>query len=269
MHYSSLAQDAIIAAIAALTLAPTAAAHGHVKSISVNGQTYPGADPSWFYLPANQVVATAGWQALNQDNGFIEPANFGSSDIACHKSAKSTSVSIPVKAGDSVKLQWDTWPDSHHGPVIDYLAKVSSHSTSTSAASLSFFKIAESGLISGASPPGTWASDNLIKAGFAWTVKIPSSLAPGSYVLRHEIIGLHSAGSSNGAQNYPQCINLQVSGSGSTVPSGVPATSFYKINDPGILISIYGSLSSYKIPGPSLSSIKKMARHVRDFAIEA
>ena len=45
MHYSSLAQDAIIAAIAALTLAPTAAAHGHVKSISVNGQTYPGADP--------------------------------------------------------------------------------------------------------------------------------------------------------------------------------------------------------------------------------
>ena len=40
--------------------------------------------------------------------------------------------------------------------------------------------------------------------GFSWTVKIPSSLAPGSYVLRHEIIGLHSAGSSNGAQNYPQ-----------------------------------------------------------------
>jgi hypothetical protein len=25
---------------------------------------------SWFYLPANQVVATAGWQALNQDNGM-------------------------------------------------------------------------------------------------------------------------------------------------------------------------------------------------------
>jgi hypothetical protein len=40
--------------------------------------------------------------------------------------------------------------------------------------------------------------------GFTWTVKIPSSLAPGSYVLRHEIIALHSAGSSNGAQNYPQ-----------------------------------------------------------------
>jgi hypothetical protein len=98
----------------------------------------------------------------NKFSGFVEPAAFGTSDIACHKSAKSTSNSIPVKAGDTLKLQWDTWPDSHHGPVIDYLAKVSSHSASNSPGSLSFFKIAESGLISGASPPGTWASDTLI-----------------------------------------------------------------------------------------------------------
>jgi hypothetical protein len=45
MHYSSFAQDAIIAAVAALALAPTVAAHGHVKEISVNGKTYPGAVP--------------------------------------------------------------------------------------------------------------------------------------------------------------------------------------------------------------------------------
>jgi len=91
MHYSSFAQDAIIAAVAALALAPTVAAHGHVASISVNGKTYPGASPvcyndsiywrpaytdlssqNWFYLPANQVAATAGWLALNQDNGNDE-----------------------------------------------------------------------------------------------------------------------------------------------------------------------------------------------------
>jgi cellulase len=66
-----------------------------------------------------------------------------------------------------------------------------------------------------------------------------------------------------------QCINLVVSGSGSTVPAGTPATSLYKSNDPGILISIYSSISNYKIPGPSFSGIKKMARHVRDFAVEA
>jgi len=41
MHYS----EAIIAAVAALAFAPTAAAHGHVKEITVNGKTYPGAVP--------------------------------------------------------------------------------------------------------------------------------------------------------------------------------------------------------------------------------
>jgi cellulase len=96
----------------------------------------------------------------------VEPNSFGTSDIACHKSAKSTSTSIPVKAGDTLKLQWDTWPESHHGPVTDYLAKVSSHSPSTSAGSLSFFKIAEKGLVNGASPPGLWASDDLISESF-------------------------------------------------------------------------------------------------------
>jgi len=45
MHYSSFAQDAIIAAIAALTLAPTVAAHGYVSEISVGGKTYPGSNP--------------------------------------------------------------------------------------------------------------------------------------------------------------------------------------------------------------------------------
>ena len=60
MHYSSFAQDAIIAAVAALALAPTAAAHGHVKEISVNGQTYPGAVPvchnDYFFSDRKSVV---------------------------------------------------------------------------------------------------------------------------------------------------------------------------------------------------------------------
>jgi hypothetical protein len=43
-----------------------------------------------------------------------------------------------------------------------------------------------------------------VENGFSWNVKVPSSLASGSYVLRHEIIGLHSAGNPNGAQAYPQ-----------------------------------------------------------------
>jgi hypothetical protein len=45
MLYSSLAQDVFVVALGALALAPTAAAHGHVKEISVNGKVYPGAVP--------------------------------------------------------------------------------------------------------------------------------------------------------------------------------------------------------------------------------
>lgn len=46
-----------------------------------------------------------------------------------------------------------------------------------------------------------------------------------------------------------------VSGSGSTVPSGVPATSFYKRTDPGVLVDIYNNLMSYVIPGPKKQTL--------------
>lgn len=47
---------------------------------------------------------------------------------------------------------------------------------------------------------------DLIKNNFSWDLTIPN-LAPGNYVVRHEIIALHAAGQANGAQSYPQCIN--------------------------------------------------------------
>lgn len=89
-----------------------------------------------------------------------------------------------------------------------------------------------------------------------WLIKIPENLKPGNYVLRHELIALHSAQNKNGAQNYPQCFNLKVEGSGTELPEGVSATELYKPDDAGILVSIYGSkFKSYSIPGPEVASI--------------
>jgi hypothetical protein len=119
---------------------------------------------------------------------------------------------------------------------------------------LKWFKIDQGGLISGASPPGTWATDTLIANNNSWTVTIPPTLKTGNYVLRHEIIALHAAGSSGGAQNYPFCFNLAVTGTGSAAPSGISADSFYTPSDPGILINIYQVLTTYVIPGPTLWS---------------
>lgn len=82
-------------------------------------------------------------------------------------------------------------------------------------------------------PP--WGSDKLAKNGANWTVKIPSSLKAGEYLLRHEILGLHVAGQKNGAQFYPSCAQIVVSGSGSTdLPTGVALPGAYDPEDPGV-----------------------------------
>jgi lytic cellulose monooxygenase (C1-hydroxylating) len=101
---------------------PLASAHGFVRGVRVNGQWTAGSDPVWFYSPAGQGPVTAGWDSLNQDLGFVEPARFGTSDIACHKSATAGKNFITVPAGTTIEIFWNTWPDSHKGPIIDYIA---------------------------------------------------------------------------------------------------------------------------------------------------
>jgi hypothetical protein len=73
--------------------------------------------------------------------------------------------------------------------------------TTLPASSLRWSKISQSAIVS----PNTWVTDTLIKNNFKVSATIPKKLAPGNYVIRHEIIALHSAGNDNGAQLYPQC----------------------------------------------------------------
>ncbi|KAI0871025.1 lytic polysaccharide monooxygenase [Hypoxylon argillaceum] len=236
-----------------LPLVQLVSAHGYVAGIKVNqGAWIDGANPNWYYQPAGTAPQTPGWQALNQDNGFVAPDAFTTADIACHKSAKPGQKYIEANSGDTLTLYWNTWPDTHKGPIINYLAKCSGECTAATPGGLSFTKISEAAYLSG-SDPGTWVTDTMIAQNFTSDVEIPSGLAPGNYVLRHEIIALHSAGGADGAQNYPQCLNIKVGGSGSTaLPSGTPATDFYTPTDPGILFNLYSSFSSYPIPGPDV-----------------
>lgn len=238
--------------LSALMGAAMVAAHGHVTNIVINGVSYQGFDPfSHSYMQNPPTVV--GWTASNTDNGFVDPASFSSPDIICHKSATNAGGHAVVAAGDKIFIQWDTWPESHHGPVIDYLADCGDEGCEkVDKTTLKFFKISEKGLIDGTNAPGKWASDELIANGNSWMVQIPSDIAPGNYVLRHEIIALHSAGQQNGAQNYPQCFNLQVTGSGTQKPSGVLGTELYKADDAGILANIYTSPVTYEIPGPAI-----------------
>ncbi len=139
--------------------------------------------------------------------------------------------------------------------MIDYLAPCNGECTSVEKTSLRFTKIAEKGLVDGSTPPGRWASDELLAAGVSWDVKIPECVMPGNYVLRHEIIALHEAFDIDKAQNYPQCVNLKITGGGSEeLAMGQSATAFYKPEDEGIMVGIYNQLTEYEIPGPGLWS---------------
>lgn len=213
--------------------------------------SFPGYSPSFQF--ANPAPIVIGWASPEDlDNGFVAPSAFADPDIICHKGATPGQTHAQVVAGESIDLQWTVWPESHKGPVLDYLANCNGPCESVDKTTLEFFKIDAGGLIDGTAAPGTWASDQLISNNNTWTVKIPSDIAPGNYVLRHEIIALHAAGSLDGAQNYPQCINVAITGSGTATPAGILGTALYKDTDPGILIGIYTPLSTYVIPGPAV-----------------
>src|SRR5688572_699550 len=78
-------------------------------------------------------------------------------------------------------------------------------------------------------------------AGYNYT--IPSCLKPGYYLVRHEIIALHSAWAESGAQFYPSCHQLQISGKGSVVPTTglVSFPGAYEANHPGIHVNVWNS----------------------------
>ncbi|KAI9045022.1 lytic polysaccharide monooxygenase auxiliary activity family 9 protein [Aspergillus affinis] len=244
-----------IAKIAGVVLGSAAlvAGHGYVSGAVVDGKYYGGYIVS-SYAYSDSPPETIGWSTEATDLGFVDGSDYSNADIICHKSAKPGAISAEIAAGGKVELQWTEWPESHHGPVITYLANCNGDCSKVDKTSLEFFKIDQKGLVDGSEAPGTWASDELIKNNNSWTVTVPDSIAAGNYVLRHEIIGLHSAGNKDGAQNYPQCFNLKVTGGGSDKPTGTLGTKLYKDTDAGILVSIYSSLDSYKIPGPALYS---------------
>ncbi|KAL4744330.1 hypothetical protein BDW72DRAFT_188789 [Aspergillus terricola var. indicus] len=225
--------------------------HGYVTRINVDGTTYGGYLVDTYYYEPDPPGLIA-WSTTATDTGYVAPGAYGDPDIVCHRGAEPGRFSAEISPGSSVTLYWSTWPTDHHGPVITYLANCNGDCASVVKTDLEFFKIDAGGLIDNSAVPGTWASDELIAANFSWTVTIPPDIASGNYVLRHEIVALHSAANKGGAQSYPQCINLKITGSGTATPAGTLGTELYKDTDTGIYVNIWNALSSYVIPGPAL-----------------
>ncbi|KAG0635957.1 glycosyl hydrolase family 61-domain-containing protein [Tuber brumale] len=221
-------------------------AHGLVSQMLIDGALYDNFNP-FLDVYQNPKPQRIGWTTPN--NGPAEDVT--SAGIACGTGSTAGSLSAPATCGSSIEFFWTKWPDSHRGPTMTYLAKCpGTDCTTADPTTLDWFKIDHAGLNS----DGTWVSDTIIADNNTRTVTIPSDIAPGPYLLRHELVALHSASNANGAQFYPMCANLQISGTGSAVPTDtVKFPGGYSPTDPGILINIYyPPVKSYTIPGPAL-----------------
>lgn len=248
---------------------PTVSAHGYVQDISFSksgksDEWYTGSLPftdSW----KNPIPSRIVWPFYESGNGPVTDVSLN--DIACNKLSAISSSSQLASAGglvggEQVTFHWTKWPIGHQGPIMTYLARCVDSSgnnvqcdSSIDPTSLSYFKIDEAGYDKAAQQ---WASDKLVANNNSWTVTLPDDIAPGYYIVRHEILSLHEGMLENGAQFYPMCANIQIqSTNGNKQPEGVKFPGAYKSTDPSILINIYDSprvKENYVIPGPALYS---------------
>ncbi|KAJ8508424.1 hypothetical protein ONZ45_g9305 [Pleurotus djamor] len=234
---------------AVLSLIPQALAHGGVLSYSIGGQWYPGWQP--YNSPSGQTSIQRPWDTFDPILDASDPT------LSCNNNGQSGPLQLTatVAAGSAVTAYWNDWPHPY-GPMLTYLARCpGSTCTGVNSNTLQWFKIDESGLISGTIGNGYWGSGKMIDDNNTWTTTIPSSVPSGHYLIRFETIALHSLP----AQFYPECAQLEITGGGSRAPTAAELVTFpggYSNSDPGLSVVLYSgeaqTSTNYIIPGPPL-----------------
>ncbi|EWC47691.1 hypothetical protein DRE_02891 [Drechslerella stenobrocha 248] len=235
--------------ISLLSAASAVMAHGNVKELIIDGQSYPGY--LWETDGATRSPPARIMQSLPNPFGDSPIIYLDNNDVVCNRGAKPAQLIARARAGARVTFKWDKWFDDHKGPVITYLANCGGDCRTANGADLDWFKIDEAGLGS----DGVWATDRLMAAGLTWNLTLPRMIPDGQYLMRHEMIALHVATQLNGAQFYPSCSNIEITGgTGQNRPPTVKFPQAYSPRDPGILVNFdtKSRVSSYRIPGPPL-----------------
>ncbi|KAF7362385.1 hypothetical protein MVEN_00585400 [Mycena venus] len=290
MHSVSL-----LAAILAST--SLVAGHGQVNRVTHGGTSNAGPNIYFAGAAANSKTATrVMYQASSP--AFVLPGGFtDNKQMSCEGSANNPAPqSISVNAGDEIDIFWEgatgelkgkpgTGSLTAYNPwvhamgfVFDYITSCNGDCSVFDATNAGWTKIAHAGIdmsntISSdlratmkgkpeqyypTSGPGLWAMAKLVQDGSKWTVKIPSSLKSGQYMIRHELAAVHNpkrnGDASTGPQMYIACIQLDVKNGGdASLPAGTQAKSLYSPNGDFANISVLsGSFDPAKvaIPGP-------------------
>jgi len=245
------------------------AGHGLVERVNIGGKEYPGTK-NWD-APENKNSPVRG---LPLDTGFVNFNNVNNPDIACSSSGYTPRTVTPeAAAGSAMGVRWggDGGPDGKQwphpeGPIIVYMASCNGKCSEFNPANAQFFKIHQEGLDTSKRPnaagndhtpagDGLWAQ-NRIQYENSWSwFNIPADIKAGEYLVRHELISLHGAHTeAEGAQYYPSCIQVKVTGGGNATPATTPATQLYTRKDG--LVDVWSpfpaGIKSYTIPGPAV-----------------
>jgi len=249
-------------ALAALSLlVPSVLGHGYVQTIVTKSPsaTWPGWNPN-----VDPYLSPTPQRVMRKIPGNGPVTDLSLIDVQCNGytdggfATAPAGLSASVAAGSQIALNWTTWPDSHVGPIITYMAKVPSGQSVTSwlpGTSAVWFKVAAAGKTGSGTTTGWAATDGLTATNSIYTFTVPAALAPGQYIIRHEIIALHAAYTYPGAQVYPDCIQVTVTGSGTKTPASPYLVAFpgaYTASTPGIVYDVYTNTSAYPIPGPAI-----------------
>jgi cellulase len=175
-----------------------------------------------------------------------------SNDIVCNvNGAKGVETTVPAAEGDTIKVQWDQ--SGHPGPITHMLFGPVDDASTATGVGAGWFKIDELDYVDGA-----WANEIMGKNNMTHSFTLPTGLPSGEYLLRSEMLALHSAQSLGGAQFYIGCAQLKIEGTGSgTCTPTIELPGAYKEDDANIYIpNVYNGYdpTTYSAPGGAVAA---------------
>lgn len=210
-----------------LSVLPLVAGHGAVTSYIIDGKTYNG---------YNGFAPSTSGPTIERQWPNYNPILSSTSPMMTCNGGTSAQLSAPIAAGTNITAIWKQWTHQQ-GPIMVWMYKCEGDFSSCTGKSKRWFKIDQLGLIAPPLTSTNWGTAIVYKK-LRWTSTIPKNLAPGNYLIRHELLALHQADT---PQFYPECAQLNVSGSGTAAP---PDSFLYSIptyasmTDPGVMVCI-------------------------------
>ncbi|KAJ6256503.1 Endoglucanase-4 [Drechslerella dactyloides] len=222
--------------LAALSAVTSVMGHGYIFEYVIDGKSFAGYNPYSASKYASGI--TQAWTPPVVGGGVTVGAappvlmRNGYTELACQRGAKPAPEVAPASAGSKISFYWNQWPPTHRGPIITWLGDCGGDCRTVDATQMNWFKIDEAGVMN-----GKWASEIFVAQGNRWTIQLPKNIKSGQYIMRHDVVNLEDNPRPDGAQFYPHCTNLEISGgTAQSNPRSLPLNKILVANDPSLKV---------------------------------